>query len=204
MPTSSIKLSFYIWMLRVIFIEVKMIFLRMQFPYSYQIKVALSSRKECLELKFWGRIKKQSPPYPPDSAECCPPSWSNGRLRPLASATWSNKPNTWKSYKIQEKKKSNHILTLTQPHEFPVMVSFIGRWHGLTHKLLFLPGDLLVSEDPERLYRQMDNGQSLYRKVYNMPRKPSPLSPINNPGRQPAVSQICGLLSLVTIQKAKE
>ena len=106
MPTSSIKLSFYIWMLRVIFIEVKMIFLRMQFPYSYQIKVALSSRKECLELKFWGRIKKQSPPYPPDSAECCPPSWSNGRLRPLASATWSNKPNTWKSYKIQEKKNA--------------------------------------------------------------------------------------------------
>lgn len=179
-------------------------FLRMQFLYSYQIKVALSSRKECLEPKFWGRIKKQSPPHPPESAECCPPSWSNGRLRPLASATWSSKPNTWKSYKIQGGKKSNHILTLTHPHEFPVMVSFKGRWHGLTHKLLFLPDDLLVLENPERLYRQMDNGQSLYKKIYNMPRKPSPLSTINNPGRQPALSQICGLLSLVTIQKAKE
>lgn len=81
----------------------------------------LGPRKECLEPKFQEKIKKQPPPpVQQDAGSLQHESWENMDQE----ATQSNKPNTWKSYKIWGGK---YISTLTQVHKITVNEGFFHR-----------------------------------------------------------------------------
>lgn len=62
-----------------------------------------------------------------------------------------------------------------------------------SHKLLFLPAGVLFQGTFERLDIQVDSGQTTEENrtlTCKLPRKPSPLPPINNPRSQPGISDL--------------